>query len=141
MLCHTCLPVVPCRKAKKGDGEKEHKQKTLKMQPLIDDTAEPTAPGTPEPPTRDAEAVPAAAVQEPAAAVVDPVAEALKGNEKLFIENVSLFVCEGTYRMCGRALKHAPAMRFPALQLVTHACVRRATNDAVLRQRNMKAGN
>lgn len=64
------------------------------MQPLLDDAAEPAAPGTPEPPVRDAEAAPAAAAavqQEPAAAAAasaDAVADALKGNEKLFSEQV-----------------------------------------------------
>jgi hypothetical protein len=47
------------------------------MQPLLDDAAEPAAPGTPEPPSRETE-------PEPAAAAVDAVAEALKGNEALF---------------------------------------------------------
>jgi hypothetical protein len=49
------------------------------MQPLLDDAAEPAAPGTPEPPSREAEPEFTAA-----AAAVDAVAEALKGNEMLF---------------------------------------------------------
>uniref|UniRef100_A0A383VCY8 UTP-monosaccharide-1-phosphate uridylyltransferase n=1 Tax=Tetradesmus obliquus TaxID=3088 RepID=A0A383VCY8_TETOB len=84
---------VAIRKTKKGAGDAAgHQQRSIKMQPLSDDAAEPAAPGTPEPPVRDAEAAPAAAAavqQEPAAAAAasaDPVADALKGNEKLFSE-------------------------------------------------------
>jgi hypothetical protein len=78
---------VSCRKSKKGgsgDGA-EQQQRTIKMQPLLDDGTEPAAPGTPEPPSREAE-------PEPAAAAVDAVAEALKGNETLFSGQVRVRV-------------------------------------------------
>jgi hypothetical protein len=61
------------------------------MQPLLDDAAEPAAPGTPKPPSRETE-------PEPAAAAVDAVAEALKGNETMFSGKVRFKIVSLSYR-------------------------------------------
>lgn len=115
-----------CRKSRNEQDKQQH-PRALRMQHLPEEITEPAAPDTPEPPSREAEAVAAPAEVAPASAAQDPVADALKGNEALFSGKVddlgSCRTATGMGCTMKQAAEHIPAMQPSAACMQHRTCL------------------